>query len=434
METITQAPAPVAVMNEAWWNNFIDSTKGFTETVVVPDALPAAEVQFMNNLVLEVISELCRFKTNAYGLRVYLDGKQQDGAYLDSTIYPQAPTAGEDITQWSARVFEDKKFGIIINYAEKFSPALAQLLTNLLQPLLQSTGLPLDGMHTTTFIGNYGYTPLGIHQDHDGGNVIHFHLGPGSKIMYNWDAAEYEKLPGAKQNNTEVAPMLPHAQQYPFKTGDLYYMPWNKYHIGFSDELSVGVTVWFDNHSKSDVLNNILEAFKRQYMDMTDLTITSPETGPDGFTGFAHVESMLKLDERLEGLSFNDVLQEVYKEVMHTQASNGGWRAQPLSQEQANGYNENEYMHLQGKQVRLASPFRLYPVHVEKTDQLLVFSRASKIEIRYHTGFVNMIDQLNSGEVLAVDELLNHLPAEWPIEAGLYFLSLIYNKRGIDIV
>ena len=31
-------------------------------------------------------------------------------------------------------------------------------------------------------------------------------------------------------------------------------------------------------------------------------------------------------------------------------------------------------------------------------------------------------------------KLLQELAQDWPEEAGLYFLSLIYNKRGIEIV
>ena len=54
--------------------------------------------------------------------------------------------------------------------------------------------------------------PLGIHQDHRGENVIHFHLGPGDKQMYIWDEDAYKELTDLKHNNTDIAPLLPHAK------------------------------------------------------------------------------------------------------------------------------------------------------------------------------------------------------------------------------
>ena len=90
--------------------------------------------------------------------------------------------------------------------------------------------------------------------------------------------------------------------------------------------------------------------------------------------------------------------------------------------------------HLADKYIRAISPFRIYYKVLTAEEKLLVFTRASKIEIRYHPALVNMLDKINTGETLEVHALLQELAQDWPEEAGLYFLSLIYNKRGIEIV
>lgn len=61
--------------------------------------------------------------------------------------------------------------------------------------------------------------PLGIHQDRRGENVIHFHLGHGDKQMYIWDEDAYKELTDLKHNNTDIAPLLPHAKEYSFGIG-----------------------------------------------------------------------------------------------------------------------------------------------------------------------------------------------------------------------
>src|SRR5690606_11613554 len=114
---------------------------------------------------------------------------------------------------------------------------------------------------------NYGWTPLGIHQDHIGENVIHFHLGPANKTMYTWDEEKYKELTNTKHNNFDIKPLLKHSDEYEFSSGDIFYMPWNKFHIGKTDELSVGVTLWFNNPTKVRYFDKIMNTFYTSYVE-----------------------------------------------------------------------------------------------------------------------------------------------------------------------
>ncbi|MFP3637252.1 hypothetical protein, partial [Bacillus sp. SIMBA_033] len=42
-------------------------------------------------------------------------------------------------------------------------------------------------------------------------------------------------------------------------------MPHGEYHVGTQNDLSIAVTFWFYNHSKSRILNKLSEAIREQY-------------------------------------------------------------------------------------------------------------------------------------------------------------------------
>ena len=41
---------------------------------------------------------------------------------------------------------------------------------------------------------------------------------------------------------------------------------------------------------------------------------------------------------------------------------------------------------------------------------------------------------INENKEEKVTDLLSTLTKDWPIEAGLYFLSLLYDKRAVNII
>lgn len=422
-------------MNDSWWQHFLDKTENLSRTAVIKDALSDRECSEMNEMVLKVISEICHLKTNKYGFRVYVDGNKLDGTQLETDIFPHPPAQDEHMENWIERMFQDKKFGMIINGGEKFSNDLAQRLAIYAAPLLEKMGIPLNGLHSTIFIGNYGMTPLGIHQDHIGANVIHFHLGPGGKIMYNWEEQQFKQLlNGRKKKDVPVEELIPHATQFPFGKGDIYFMPWNQFHIGQANEFSIGVTLWFDNHVRKLVLNNLFESWKIQYMNMGDLTITSPEKDLSNLKGLEDISAVLKMGDTLKKKKFPDFLKAIYEECMLTLFSNAGWSMRPLSLEEEFNYNENEFEVLDNKTVKLVFPFSIYYKHLPEEGKLYIFARGSKIELNYHAEIVALLDKLNEGQALSVTGIVEQIFKELPVEVALYVLSLLYNRRSITVV
>jgi len=413
-----------------FWEKFLKENENFTQTCVMKNAISDDLVDTLNKGVMEILIERFKLDQIGRGFRVYLDGKEQDDASLKN-LCKTIPELDENIIEYSKRVF-NTKFGIIINSGEKHSDIISERIMNLMQPLIEKIGLPASGLEITIFIGDYGWTPLGIHQDHRGENVMHFHLGPGKKTMYTWDEKVYEEVAGSKFNNRDIEPILKHSNEYPFTTGDLYYMPWNKYHVGFSDELSVGITLWFNNPTKQTYVHKIIESFIFQYVQ-EDKDILTPQINYlQNNNTFSDILSTIKLDEDVLNLSAKEFLNKVYSEYKFCLLSNGGWQSVPLSREMKDKYDVNEYEYLLDKKVFAKKPFKLF--YTIKNEIIDIYVRGSKIEMKHHKELELIIEKINTNEVYDVNLLLENLSKYWPIEAGLYFISLLYDKRGIEII
>lgn len=415
-------------LGDEWWSNFVEQSGNFSEPTVIRNVLELPEIQDLNHLTYEVIAKVCEMQTDKHGFRVYIDGKKQEKEYIRDHIFVNLPEKDDDGTNWVKQTFGDKKFGIIMNYGEKFSQEFGRRLTNYIDPLLRSVGIPSSGLHTTVFIGNYGFTPLGIHQDHFGANVIHFHLGPSPKTMYTWDADLYKSLTN-DGDDVDLEALIPHAKSHYFEAGDIFYMPWNKFHIGNTPEYSIGVTVWFDNHSKQKLMNRLISHLNNEYSVKENEEITKPVKLSEGLK-IDKFEQAIKVNHEL---SFRETLNAVYTDFKLALFSNKGWRGTPFDRKELYQYQpELAYAALAGTTIQAVSPYRIY--YLDGPEELAVFVRGAKIKMRSHPGLMEMLDRLNSWDALAVDDLIDeHLP-DWPKEAGLYFLALIYDKRGFDIV
>ncbi|PVV54857.1 hypothetical protein [Chryseobacterium sp. HMWF035] len=413
-----------------WWDHFLEDSGNFTKTKVYKNVISNDDIDILKNEAVKILQEIYTHRTNQYGFRVYIKGEEQDINYI-SKLFDAPPTEKETLESYAERVFEKQKFGMIINRTEKFSEKVSQNILLKLQPLLDKVGIPLTGLEMTLFVGNYGWTPLGIHIDIKGENIMHFHLGPGPKIMYNWEEDTYKELTGKKENNTDIEPLLPYSDAYPFETGDFYFMPWNKYHIGFSDELSIGFIVGFNNPTRKGFTSAILNSISQQYLN-DNKQILSPDKNVEVEDSFNAIESVINLDENLRHLSFMDLMKYLHKEFKLAILSNGGWANIPITLNDKIKYDVDNYEVLENKKIITPYPFKTY--YEKIGDELVIFVRGYKVKIKYHDELPGIIDKLNGNKEEEVTDLLSTLTQDWPVEAGLYFLSLLYDKRAINII
>jgi len=430
--TISDSP-----MKEAdWWSKFLVDSENLTKTTVFKNAFSIEDSNILSAEILNVLKQLCRLRTNKYGYRTYIDGKIVGDDKLNY-IFDNPPLEGENVVNYAERVFSNNEFGMIINGCEKFSDPLSRKLLELLAPLIEKVGIPLTGLSVHTFVGNYGYTPLGIHKDHRGENVIHFHLGPGGKEMYNWSDEVYEQIDGKRKNEEKkYEELIQYAEKFPFESTDIYFMPWDKHHLGKTDGLSIGVTVWFNNPPKAKLFDSIFSSLAKQYMVTDDRLkeVFSPIKEPHGQETLNELLGLFQDEENLLDLPFLQLFKLLHDDFKLALFSNAGWKTRTISLSDENLYDVNNYEILQDKKLKLVNPFNIYFRKSLDESEIIIFARGSKLKFRYHTGIETLLELLNSGKELETNEILKTLPNEWPDSVGLYILSLLYDKRTIEIV
>lgn len=410
--------------NSEWWDGFLNTTENMTKTAVLKDCLTKEDTSVMRKLVLEVLAEIARLRTNEFGYRVFVDDKQLEYNEL-LKVFDSPPLQEDTIESWSKRVFEDHKFGMIINAGEKFNLELSKFIALKVQPLLEKVGLPREGINFTLFVGNYDNTPLGIHQDAPGENVIHFHLGPEGKTMYTWDKDEYEKLVGEmKFNNKEVDKYIPYATEFAFEEGDLYFMPQGEYHVGKNKGLSMAITFWFYNHSKERFANKLNMTVLNQFMQKSRDLLSPDKNHLDDTSGVESTLDLLEIPDSISNLSLKDLMREAYKDLRYSIHSNAGYRTSPIPLEEDVYFEMDEY-------IELEKPYKiLYKESLDK-EKLQVYIRGIKIEFNNFDCIKDLLDEINKGEPVQVKDLLNLLDEDWDEEIGLYILEELYKNHGV---
>ena len=416
--TITKAFTP------AWWGDFLIETDNQTRTAVLNDCLEETETALFREYVLEILRTLARLRTNKHGFRIYIDGVKLIGNDM-AQFYDYPPEAGETLEEWSTRVFGDKKFGMIVNLGEKLNVDLANEVAKKIRPLFQQVGFPREGVNFTIFIGNYDKTPLGIHQDPAGQSVTHFHLGPSDKTMYTWGKHEFPKLLEDKGLLiTDVEELIPYATKYTFSEGDVYFMPEGEYHIGKQDGLSIAVTIWQYNLTKSKLLKKVVSTLIEQFAE-EDNSLNLPDQNPlDSYTGIESTIDLLSLPPDMMGLSLPDLLREAYIEMRYAIQSNSGYRTSPLTADEIHLFENDDI-------IELVQPFQLLYKRSKDEERLQMFIRGVKIEFMYFQCITHLIDVINDGKPHKVEDLLDVLDETWETSTGKYLLGLFYKHHGI---
>lgn len=415
--------------NRDWWLSFIEKNLSFSQTQVYKNVFTKDLVSTLNEGVREMLrSRINRLDINS-GFRLYINDKELSDSEIRKVIKNNKLGETEDIEAYCSRVFGEK-FGIITNYGEKHSEILAEHILRTVQPLFDIIGIPPWGLELTTFIGNYGWTPLGIHTDNRGENVLHYHLGPGNKKMYVWDEEVYEKEGKGVSNNKNVEPLLPHAKEFEFGTGDLYYMPWNKHHIGYSGEFSVGVTLWFNNPTRYDFSKLMIETIQNLFLKNDQSIIESQIDYVTNENTFLDFINTLNVDRETLDAPLEDFLKHTYNEYKKCLISNGGWQNIPLSHHKKIESTKEYFPDLETKRVRTNN---LYKINTEQTgDRLVIYVRGTRLSFKYFDELQEIIDMLNGGESIAVIDMINRFD-RLPKDVVLYFLKVLINNKGAKI-
>lgn len=409
-----------------WWDEFLSKTSNLTKTAIFSDCMGREETKSLRINVLQIIQTLARLRTNKYGYRVYIDGKIQDNNEMNK-IYDLPPLENEIIEDWVKRVFGDKKFGMIINLGEKFNLELSKKIALKTEPYLDKIGFPREGINFSIFIGNYDKTPLGIHKDPPGQDVMHFHLGPGDKTMYTWGSNEFEDLiSNQKFDKKNVESLLPFSTEFSFKEGDMYFMAEGEYHIGKQNGLSIALTFWRYNHTKDKLAKKLQNVVFSQYLKKNYDLLATDKNNLEDVSGLDETLKIFEIPIEMENLNLKDLMKEAYKDLRYSIHSNAGYRTSPFPIEKGILFNLKDV-------VQIEKPFKILFKESLNKQKLHVYVRGIKIELNNFDCIVNFLNEINTGEPIIIKDLLNVLDKNWDNEIGLYMLNLIYKNHGISI-
>lgn len=411
--------------SDQWWESFLQKTSSLTTPAVIRNCFDPHRREFLEKSVLQVVRELCRLRTDRYGFRVWLDGEQIATTSM-ARVYDNPPLEGERVTDWAGRLFPGKEFAVVINTGEKFVEALSKDVALLLEPLFARIGFPRDGINYTLFIGNYDKTPLGIHQDKRGENVMHFHLGPATKTMYVWTPAAFDELSKVHEKK-DVAAFKPHADTYVFGAGDVFFMPEGTYHIGEQEGLSMGLTVWQYNHSNALLMKSLLRRLGKRLGKPAEVVVETDVNPLEDTSGLDNTLASHAIAAEFGSHSYEELLRETYRDHRYAFHSNAGYIGEPFFDLAVPDMNE-------ATTIQKVAPYQILVRRKLSGNRMHIYTRGHRIEMNDFDCIERLIGRLNDGSEAVVGELLDLLDPAWDRNIGRLFLSELFKRRGIEVL
>jgi hypothetical protein len=415
MENITfiQSTQP-APFNKDLITELISETKDWREPALIENGFDKSFFSEEDVLViLRMMAEAARADVN---LRVYIDhGLRHD---YEFSVLQNPPHETESLSAWTHRIFGNRKFCVALNNAEKFNDDLTQRAAFLCRDFLNGKEIPTGGIDMGIFMGNYGYTPFGIHHDGNGISILHCHLGPNDKEFWMWDNDWYRDYTGSTDPCFEPEALFPFAQKYTFKPYSIFFMP-EKYHIGYNDDFSVDLTFGLNNISAEMQLEKALAQSGKYLIRKKNLA---------GST--IHPEDILREDfisAAFAGSTTEDYVKESLDDFKLSLQSNAGFEFPPCPD--SSEINKDD---LYGRKIKRKNPF---PIMIKNRENrfLIIFARRNRILVKYNLTVTRLVDMLNTGAEFIVKDFIASLNGNLSGDAILGLLKIFAALRAITI-
>jgi hypothetical protein len=309
----------------------------------------------LNELREEVFIELFRRvqKDDQQALRLYVNGDQsRRGAH---ELLQQPISDDQTIEAWLTNSIKSGRYGVVINGAEKWSDHLSRWVSRLFKPINAALGGDRSFLEIILFAGNYGFTPFGIHIDDPYSSVVHFHIGPGSKVMTMFSKEEFHALNGPGNRSYSPEKLVPNGHSFPMEPGDIFIQPPHYFHIGNTPDFSVDLTVGVSKMTSPKISRFILsQAIDAEWMDVD-------------------LDTLLKRADAYAGGKANltEWISRGAEEYQSAKASNGNLRY-PYMLRIESEVHDNSVLRLDPD----------FPIKViKRSDEILVFVRGNRFKL-----------------------------------------------------
>lgn len=289
----------------------------------------------------------------------------------------------ENIQQWANRIFEKKKYVIVVDCIERFSESLSSRFARLMTPYFSSRSPEEVSNRITLFIGNSGFTPFGAHIDVPGLNVTHFHLGPGSKSLTLWEESQFKALTKSQEKHCyDYKKYLTQGEKYELQKGDVFFFPADKYyHVGEYHEFSIAAAVGIKEESSSSLYQKAMSIWDEDIVPLIDKTIPSQKIGS------------FQLSEQIPKSIQNISILEIIEEYKRKKESNAFMHNRPI-------LKKLRPIFLINKKVELNPPFTIL-IDSEEGLKNQLYSRGRRLAFSVDNEARLILNQLNQGETIS---------------------------------
>lgn len=334
--------------------------------------------------------------------RVYIEGMLSP--QYENKVLMSTPKLEEGFNDYILRIMEGHKFGIIINGAEQWSDELAHMAAKIFGPIIEAQGTYNSTVEVTLFIGNYGYTPFGIHIDDPYTSVVHFHVGPSKKEMTLFGKEEFHELNGEEKNCFEPDTLIDKGAKYLIEAGDVFLLPPHYYHVGNTQDFSISIAFALSKYPNEIMTKNILqksigEVFNEVHINDLINDSTNKKTSLSKWV-LESKERYLKRKESRSNLKYSSLISNCYVIEGHT----------------------NLFL----------NPFFKITYVVNK-GKILVFSRGNHFSIPYDKSVKNIIDKIPNIEFTPL-QLFGETEGEVSLNNIIKILQQLVNFGGLFVI
>jgi hypothetical protein len=247
-----------------FWNEITQKSENFNKPVSGYNSclLPVdreAVFSILKNIYLD-----SNISKSSY-LRFYQDGKEDFDAVRE---FLKSTESYSDIDTMLNDYSKNNSFGLIINGSLRWQPKLVEQISDFLTPIYKGLGKHEIGFDLTFFIGNYGYTPFGVHLDDKNHRTIITNLGPNSKKMLMWNLEDVRSQYGEVTNISDVDSVVAPPKIYDLKQNDYVLIPSHEYyHVGLAEDISITAALIIHRENHLGNVTRELNQYLNEIMD-----------------------------------------------------------------------------------------------------------------------------------------------------------------------
>lgn len=406
-------------MRPPGWNELLDGSNGLTRPAQVKRLISPQKLEVYLALFGRVLEKFMRRGRASEGMKLFVDGRR-DPARLN-TVMTDPPHDREPLADWAARVFGDRTFGMVLTYLENYDNDLTRTVAQDIAPLLLRTGLPLRGLDILLFMGNYGFTPFGVHKDNPGEEGFLFHIGPGVKTFYIWETERFLELSEGKEFYARPEEILADATRYELEPGDLMFFPSGTYHVADTPDFSASMVLDFLRPSPSDFKRLIAERMAAGMASAAGAAVADRHL-PLFPEPFAPDE----IGALTASLAFETDLNDAVEDYLLVLRSNAGFYNRSV-------INTDLQSAMPGSVLRGVPPFPILHRTGRREGLTEIYARGHHRAFPAHPELPGILKGLNEGEGITMEELRSRLAPEWESPDVIALVSALRNADAVTI-